>query len=83
MVILGPDGKVQAFEVGYKEKLAAELPVKLNKLLDGKNLYEEAFAAYEAGGKLEPTGIAVPAADIADAPSPRNSRLPKYGSSAI
>lgn len=77
MVILGADGKVQAFEVGYKEKLATELPVKLNKLLDGKNLYEEAFAAYEAGGKLEPTGVVVPAADIAERTEPATLKLAK------
>jgi thiol-disulfide isomerase/thioredoxin/outer membrane lipoprotein-sorting protein len=77
MVILGPDGKVQAFEVGYKENLATELPVKIKKLLDGKNLYDDAFAAYEAGGKLEPTDVVVPTAEIAKRTEPAKLKLAK------
>lgn len=76
-VILGADGKVQDYEVGYRETLATELPAKLNKLLKGKNLYEETFAAYEAGGKLEATGVVVPTAEIAERTEPRSLKLAK------
>ncbi|HUY88856.1 MAG TPA: redoxin domain-containing protein [Pirellulales bacterium] len=76
-IILGADGKVQDYEVGYKEALATELPVKLKKLLDGKNLYEEKFAAYEAGGKLEPTGAIVRNAEIAERSDPKQLKLTK------
>lgn len=76
-IILGADGKLQDYEVGFKETLAADLPVKLKKLLAGKNLYEEKFAAYEAGGKLQPTGPVVTAAEIAEHSEPKQLKLTK------
>lgn len=76
-IILGADGRVQDYEVGFKETLAADLPVKLKKLLAGKNLYEEKFAAYEAGGKLQPTGAIVTAAEIAEHSEPKQLKLTK------
>ena len=76
-IILGADGKVQDFEIGFKEKLATELPAKLQKLLDGKNLYEETIAAYEAGGKLPPAIAPVEAAKIAKPSEPERLKLKK------
>ncbi len=46
MVVLGADGSVQDYRVGYDESLAETLPGKIEKLLAGANLAEDALEAY-------------------------------------
>jgi thiol-disulfide isomerase/thioredoxin len=48
MVVLGPDATVQAVEVGYQPQLAVELPRKIDRLLAGENLYQQAMREQEA-----------------------------------
>ena len=74
-VILGADGKVQAYETGYQANMAAELPVKLERLLAGKNLYEETIRAYEDGFKREPAETPPATADIAERTEPEKLKL--------
>jgi len=47
MFILGPDGIVQDYEIGGNPEVAATLPEKIDKLLAGKNIYEEPLAKYQ------------------------------------
>jgi thiol-disulfide isomerase/thioredoxin len=47
LVVLGPDGVMQDNEVGYNPKLVAELPARLEKLLAGDSLHQDAMARYE------------------------------------
>jgi len=51
MVILGADGKVEDFHVGYDAKLAETLPAKLNRLLAGESLAMDELDKYEAALK--------------------------------
>lgn len=51
MVVLGADGKVEDFHVGYDAKLAETLPAKLNRLLAGESLAKEELDKYEAALK--------------------------------
>jgi thiol-disulfide isomerase/thioredoxin len=76
-VILGADGKVQAYETGYQANMAAELPVKLERLLAGKNLYEETIRAYEDGFKLEPAEAPPAEAEVAERTEPEKLKLTK------
>jgi hypothetical protein len=55
MVVLGIDGTVQVFHMGYDAELAETLPKKIDELLGGANLaqqeldrYQEALKAYDA-----------------------------------
>ncbi len=47
MVILGPDGTVQDYHVGYDANLAQTLPKKIERLLAGENLAKEEIDKYE------------------------------------
>jgi thiol-disulfide isomerase/thioredoxin/outer membrane lipoprotein-sorting protein len=47
MVILGPDGDVQDFELGFKADLATTLPKKIDRLLAGENLADETLAKFD------------------------------------
>ena len=46
MIILGTDGTVQAYEIGYKADLAETLPKKIDQLLAGENLADQTLASY-------------------------------------
>ncbi len=46
MVVLGTDGSVQDFRVGYDESLAETLPAKIDKLLSGANLAADTLQQY-------------------------------------
>ncbi|HEX4146955.1 MAG TPA: thioredoxin-like domain-containing protein [Pirellulales bacterium] len=46
MIVLGTDGSVQAYEIGYNAKLAETLPKKIDQLLAGENLADETLANY-------------------------------------
>jgi thiol-disulfide isomerase/thioredoxin/outer membrane lipoprotein-sorting protein len=45
-VLLGPDGTVQDYHVGYDPQLAETLPQKIEKLLSGENLAQQELDAY-------------------------------------
>ena len=51
VTVLGADGKVEDFHVGYDAKLAETLPAKLNRLLAGESLAKEELDKYEAALK--------------------------------
>ncbi|MBI2825016.1 MAG: redoxin domain-containing protein [Planctomycetia bacterium] len=51
MFLLGPDGTIEAMEIGFQPRLAVDLPRKLDKLLAGESLYKQARAEYEARQK--------------------------------
>lgn len=46
-IVLGRDGTVQDYHIGYDPKLAESLPAKLEKLLAGENLAQPELDAYE------------------------------------
>lgn len=75
MVVLGPDGKVQIYETGYQPQLAMELPAKLEKLLAGENLYEQAIKDFEEGGKMAGVEAPVQLAEIAKKTEPAKLKL--------
>ncbi|HEY5315012.1 MAG TPA: redoxin domain-containing protein [Pirellulales bacterium] len=47
MFILGPDGRLQDHEIGYNPELAKELPERIEKLLAGKNIFDDARRRYD------------------------------------
>ena len=47
MVILGADGSVEDYHIGYDAQLAESLPKKLNALLAGQSLAKEALEKYQ------------------------------------
>jgi thiol-disulfide isomerase/thioredoxin len=47
-IVLGPDGTVQDYHVGYDPKLAETLPAKIDRLLAGENLAREELERYDA-----------------------------------
>jgi thiol-disulfide isomerase/thioredoxin len=47
MVVLGRDGTVQLYHVGYDAQLAETLPAKLERLLAGENLAQHELDQYE------------------------------------
>jgi thiol-disulfide isomerase/thioredoxin len=77
MVILGPDGTIQAHDAGYQPQLASELPVKLEKLLAGESIYEQAIQEYEQGGKIDPAEGNIRLAEIAERSEPARLKLNK------
>jgi thiol-disulfide isomerase/thioredoxin len=46
-IVLGRDGTVQDYHIGYDAELAQKLPAKLEKLLAGENLAQPELDAYE------------------------------------
>ncbi len=50
-VVLGRDGTVQDYHIGYDPQLPQTLPAKLDKLLAGENLAQAELDAYEAEKK--------------------------------
>ncbi|HTU26584.1 MAG TPA: redoxin domain-containing protein, partial [Pirellulales bacterium] len=46
MIVLGSDGTVQYYDVGYKPNLAEALPKLLDKLLAGENVADQTLAEY-------------------------------------
>jgi outer membrane lipoprotein-sorting protein/thiol-disulfide isomerase/thioredoxin len=51
MVVLGPDGAIEDYHVGYDAQLAETLPPKLKTLLDGGSLAKEELEKYEQARK--------------------------------
>jgi thiol-disulfide isomerase/thioredoxin/outer membrane lipoprotein-sorting protein len=47
MLVLGPDGTVEDYHVGYDAQLAKTLPPKLKKLLEGESLAKEELETYQ------------------------------------
>jgi hypothetical protein len=47
MVVLGRDGTVQDYHVGYDAHVADTLPAKIEKLLAGENLAQQEIDAYQ------------------------------------
>ncbi|HEY4307806.1 MAG TPA: redoxin domain-containing protein [Pirellulales bacterium] len=86
MFLLGPDGTVESIDVGYQPKLAAELPRKIDRLLAGDSLYQQALREHQArqqafesslaSGNAEVTEAAdIPKAQIASQSDPRHVKL--------
>ncbi len=51
MVVLGPNGAIEDYHVGYDAQLTETLPPKLKKLLDGGSLATEELEKYEQARK--------------------------------
>src|SRR4029079_2665422 len=47
MVILGPDGTLQDYHLGFDADLAQTLPQKIQRLLDGESLAQEVLNQYQ------------------------------------
>ncbi|HVA47173.1 MAG TPA: redoxin domain-containing protein [Pirellulales bacterium] len=72
MVVLGPDGVVQDYENVLDPELTDTLPPKLDKLLAGESIFEEALREYAAPAPSgSQTEAAVAAAEIAPASGPQ------------
>ena len=75
MVVLGADGVVQDYENVLDPNLTQSLPAKLDKLLAGESIFEEAlrdFSPPPAGNQSETT---VAAAEITPAGEPQNLKM--------
>ena len=67
MFVLGTDGTVQSVDVGYQPRLAVDLPKKIDRLLAGDNLYEQAAREHQARQHAFETSLASGNAETADA----------------
>lgn len=76
-IILGPDGTVQDYERGYRPNLATEMPAKLDKLLAGVNLAEEALADFRRLPAASGEPQEIPQATIAERSEPTTLTLTK------
>ena len=79
MFIIGPDGIVQDCKAGADEKLAEELPAKIDKLLAGENIYEKPLKEYEDQLKQYAKMLETPpeGAPAAGEPVVRELKLPE------
>ena len=86
MFVLGPDGSVQSIDVGFQPQLALDLPRKIERLLAGESLYEQARREHEARQKAFEASLAsgnqtsgdaaeIPRAKIAAASKPHHLPL--------
>jgi thiol-disulfide isomerase/thioredoxin/outer membrane lipoprotein-sorting protein len=67
MVILGSDGTIEDYHVGYDAQLAQTLPPKLKKLLSGESLAKEELEKYEQVRKEYEQKLSEVAVDDGDA----------------
>ncbi|HEX5444401.1 MAG TPA: redoxin domain-containing protein [Pirellulales bacterium] len=74
-VLLGPDGKVQDFEAAYNPDLAEQLAVKIEKILAGKNIFEDTLAQYAQGGEPAPDEQPAATVEIAARSEPTKIKL--------
>lgn len=82
MVILGPDGVVQDYENVFDPELAQALPPKLDKLLAGDSIFEEALRQYSPpapSGSSNDSQVAV--APLAERSEPDKLRMSTLWSS--
>ncbi len=86
MFLIGPDGTVQAIDVGFQPMLAVELPRKIDRILNGENLYEQAQREHQARQQAFETSLAsgnadngnavdIPKATIAPRSEPKHLKL--------
>jgi thiol-disulfide isomerase/thioredoxin/outer membrane lipoprotein-sorting protein len=78
MVVLGTDGSVQDYRVGYDEALAETLPGKIEKLLVGANLADDALETYRQAQAEYDKQLSEALADI-QPPSENNEVARKPG----
>jgi thiol-disulfide isomerase/thioredoxin len=88
LFVLGPDGKVQDHEIGYNPQLAKELPGRLEKLLAGQSIFDDARrrydvrlreyeAQFQAPAGQQASGGDLPRANIAPQGPPTHLKLTK------
>jgi thiol-disulfide isomerase/thioredoxin len=75
MVILGPDGVVQSYQNVFDPELAETLPPKLDKLLAGESIFEEALRQYTPPVSSGGAEAQVAAATIADRSEPASLKM--------
>ncbi|MEX0979044.1 MAG: TlpA disulfide reductase family protein [Pirellulales bacterium] len=77
-IVLGRDGTIQDYHIGYDAKLAETLPLKLERLLAGDNLAQQEMYAYEQEKEAYAQRLAEVLFDAADQPSgtPEVARKP-------
>ncbi len=86
MFILGADGTVESIDVGFQPKLALELPRKIDRLLSGDSLYQQALREYQArqqafetslesGNAGATDSVEIPKAHIAPRSEPRHVKF--------
>jgi thiol-disulfide isomerase/thioredoxin len=68
-IVLGRDGSIQDYHVGYDPKLAQTLPAKLERLLAGDNLAQQELDAYDREQEAYSERLAEVIFDPADLPS--------------
>jgi len=66
MLLIGPDGTVQSIDVGFQPMLAVELPRKIDRILNGENLFEQAQREHQARQQAFETSLASGNADSGD-----------------
>jgi thiol-disulfide isomerase/thioredoxin len=69
MVVLGADGSIQVYHVGFDAQLAETLPQKLDKLLAGENLAKQELDTYEREQKEYEQRLAEAVAEATDGES--------------
>jgi thiol-disulfide isomerase/thioredoxin len=84
LIVLGADGIVENFEMGYNPQLATTLAAKLDRLLAGESIYKDVLkneyrdAAAESSRPTEsPATTEIPKAEIAPKSEPQRFKLTK------
>ncbi|MEE9602940.1 MAG: redoxin domain-containing protein, partial [Thermoguttaceae bacterium] len=79
MIVIDGEGIVQDAHTGLDPGLAANLPMKLDKLLDGENIYQEALDEYLRQREFyeQQLEAAAKAADSGEEPTVEEHALPK------
>ncbi|HVU88009.1 MAG TPA: redoxin domain-containing protein [Pirellulales bacterium] len=86
MFILAADGTVESIDVGFQPKLAVELPRKIDRLLAGDSLYQQALREHQARQQAFETSlesgnagatdtVEIPKAHIAERSEPQQLKL--------
>jgi thiol-disulfide isomerase/thioredoxin len=79
MVVLGRDGTVQDYHVGYDPQLADTLPAKLERLLAGDNLAQHELDAYQQAQQAYEERLSKVLVDAGESPAgePEVARKPE------
>lgn len=80
MIVLGSDGTIQDYHVGYDPKLTETLPAKLKQLLAGENLAQQELDAYEQERQAYEERLTEVMLDVGELPSTQPEVARKPGS---
>lgn len=85
LIVMGADGMIEDFEMGFNPQLTTSLPAKLEKLLKGESIYKDVLKAYRepstqnTASTPEPA-MEIPQAEVAAKSEPKRLKLSKLWS---